>query len=248
MAASTVQELKVPYRDQLLDESGFLSRAWQEFYKYLKIIIDPLGVEKSFNLLNNISNPKKIGGLVFDKDAVRSVILEYLIQRITSTTELIESGILILSYKPTSKEWRITSVSSNTPDDSGLDFNIIPEPFTATYDFTTQTWTKNNFQLINGVAVKLTTTGSLPTGYSLNTTYYVINAAANTFQLSKTLGGAVVTANTNNGSGTQTVNPNYPSGQVMYKSSNVGGTQQVFKLSLRTRTLSGKNEVWKDEP
>lgn len=245
---SRPQSLQVPYQDEVVGVTKTLTSVWFNFFKHLKDTIDPLGFEKSFSLLNNISSPKKIGGLVFDKDAVRSVILEYLVQRITSTTELIESGILILSYKPTSKEWRITTVSSNTPDDSGLDFNIIPEPFIATYDFTTQTWTKNNFQLINGVAVKLTTTGSLPTGYSLNTTYYVINAAANTFQLSATLGGAVVTANTNNGTGTHTVSPNYPSGQVMYKSSNVGGTQHIFKLSLRARTLSGKNEVWKDEP
>lgn len=237
------KELFIPLRDVMIEKTGLLSRAWLDFFSYLKKIIDPLGVEKSFTLLNNQVAPTKITGLILDKDSIRQAVADYLIQRITSTTELIESGILIFTYRPTAKDWRITTTEQNRPDDSGVDFNIIPEPFTATYDFTTGTWSKNSFQLIDGVGLKLTTTGALPAGYAVGTTYYVINAAVNSFKLSATIGGPAVVANTNNGTGSHTVNPNYPSGQVMYKSTNVGGTAQTFKISLRIKTLSGGNLV-----
>ena len=46
--------------------------------------------------------------------------------------------------------------------------------------------------LPNGTRVWFTTTGALPTGLSANTTYYVVNAATNTFQLSATQGGAAI--------------------------------------------------------
>lgn len=50
----------------------------------------------------------------------------------------------------------------------------------------------------DGDAVRLFTTGALPTGLSVNTDYYVTAAATNTFQLSATRGGAAI-----NTSGTQ---------------------------------------------
>jgi len=55
-----------------------------------------------------------------------------------------------------------------------------------------------------GQAVQLTTTGTLPTGLSLNTTYYVISTSTNTCQLSTTLGGSAVTFTNSSGSGTHT--------------------------------------------
>ena len=55
-----------------------------------------------------------------------------------------------------------------------------------------------------GQAVQLTTTGTLPTGLSLNTTYYVISVSTNTCQLSTTLGGSAVTFTNSSGSGTHT--------------------------------------------
>lgn len=58
------------------------------------------------------------------------------------------------------------------------------------------TWTGHT--LVNGNQITLTTTGALPTGLTANTVYFVVNAAANTFQLSLTNGGAAI-----NTSGTQ---------------------------------------------
>jgi hypothetical protein len=52
--------------------------------------------------------------------------------------------------------------------------------------------------LINGTAVVLTSTGSLPAGLTIGTVYYVVSSSGSTFQLSATFGGASITT-----SGTQ---------------------------------------------
>lgn len=46
--------------------------------------------------------------------------------------------------------------------------------------------------LTNGKRVQFTTSGALPTGILANTTYFVINAATDTFNLSATQGGAAI--------------------------------------------------------
>lgn len=69
------------------------------------------------------------------------------------------------------------------------------------------TWTGHTLQ--NGNQVILTTSGALPTGLAVGTTYYVINQATNTFQLSATPGGsATVTTGTQSGTHTAT-SPQY---------------------------------------
>lgn len=68
------------------------------------------------------------------------------------------------------------------------------------------TWTAHG--LPNGTQVRFTTTGALPTGLAIATTYYVINAAANTFQLALTKGGAAITTSgTQSGVHTATTTP-----------------------------------------
>lgn len=59
------------------------------------------------------------------------------------------------------------------------------------------TW--NSHGKANGTAVVFTTTGALPTGLTVGTTYYVTNAAANTFEVAAMTGGVSITT-----TGTQT--------------------------------------------
>ena len=59
--------------------------------------------------------------------------------------------------------------------------------------------------LTNGTAVQLLNGGTLPTGLAVLTTYYVVAAAADTFQLSLTYGGAAINT-TGSSAGTHTVN------------------------------------------
>ena len=56
----------------------------------------------------------------------------------------------------------------------------------------------------NGDALVLSTTGSLPTGLTVGTVYFVINTAANTFNVSLTVGGAAINTSSA-GSGTHSM-------------------------------------------
>lgn len=62
-------------------------------------------------------------------------------------------------------------------------------------------WTAHG--LPNGTSLELSTTGALPTGLTVGTTYYVVSAAANTFSLSATLNGTAINTSSA-GSGTHT--------------------------------------------
>lgn len=62
--------------------------------------------------------------------------------------------------------------------------------------------------LVTGNAVQLTTTGSLPSGFSAATTYFIIKISPTTFQLASTLAnalGATPISTSTNGSGTNTM-------------------------------------------
>jgi hypothetical protein len=63
------------------------------------------------------------------------------------------------------------------------------------------TW--NAHGLSNGTGVYLTTTGTLPTGLSPSTVYYVVGATTNTFTLAATVGGTAINTSSA-GSGTHT--------------------------------------------
>lgn len=52
------------------------------------------------------------------------------------------------------------------------------------------TW--NAHGLRNGMPIRLTTTGALPTGLVAGTTYYIVNKSTNTFQLSATVDGSAI--------------------------------------------------------
>ena len=64
--------------------------------------------------------------------------------------------------------------------------------------------TSTGHGLANGTPIRLYTTGTLPTGLTSGTTYYVVGRTANTFQLSATLAGTAI-ATTVAGSGVHTV-------------------------------------------
>lgn len=74
-----------------------------------------------------------------------------------------------------------------------------------TVDASTDTITANAHSMVEGEAVTLTTTGTLPGGLATGTTYYVRNPTTNTFQLSATSGGSIIDI-TSTGTGTHTYN------------------------------------------
>ena len=79
--------------------------------------------------------------------------------------------------------------TTNYTKDPGTDPNVYISSFNATTD----TFTANAHGLANDTRVWVSA-GTLPTGFSASTNYYVIATAANTFQLSATQGGTAVNA------------------------------------------------------
>jgi hypothetical protein len=119
-----LNSFQIPFRDKMNDDRGFLVRSWEDFFKYLKDIVDPLGLEKSFTILNNQSVAVKFDGLVLNKNITRQAFIDYFIQRISNSVELIETGILRAVYLPTSNTWIIANMGGSGPATSGITFSI----------------------------------------------------------------------------------------------------------------------------
>lgn len=99
----------------------------------------------------------------------------------------------------------------------------------------TGTYTKTNHGFANDEVGQWTTSNALPTGLATSTNYYVINATANTFQVSASLGGASV-AISDNGTGTQTFTATTLSGAIKQQVSNDGATWTDVASSSQTFT------------
>lgn len=151
--------VKIPYLEQVAGADGLIVRSWQLFFRALLNLVEPLGAEKTFDLLNNQSTVVYIKGFNFESKKETQAFVDYNIQRTTSTSELVESGVLRVVYMPKTEVWAISVVGTSGPDSSGVTFTITSD------------------------------------------------------------------------------------GYVQYTSTNVGGTPITFKVSTRSRTLSGKNNL-----
>jgi len=68
-----------------------------------------------------------IDSMKFNYKGISQATIDFLIQRVTTSTgatELIESGMFVVSYNPTSADWSLTMIGTPGPDDSGIDFTI----------------------------------------------------------------------------------------------------------------------------
>ncbi len=111
----------------------------------------------------------------------------------------------------TNESWTDTFTGTDadfdsTDADPSEDFEEVIDDFEATVTPTpTNTINKTAHPLVNGNSVYLLTTGGFsPGGINETTRYFVVNAAADSFKLSLTSGGAAVTI-TDAGTGTHTV-------------------------------------------
>lgn len=240
--AKILRTLLPPFRDKFIDENSNLTQSWFFFFKDLVNFVNPLGQEKTFDLLNNISTATLIPGFAFDKATEKCVFVDYLIQRVTTgtgATELISGGFLILVYKKASDSWEI---QYNSIQSSGV--------FTAaTTDVCTRAY--HGFKL--GDQVQVSSTGSLPSGLNTSVNYFVMPLTFDTFKLALSLSDAqngIAVDITSVGSGIHTLYPNpglqfsiTTDGKVKYTTSNITGTPSISKLTIRPRTLSGANFV-----
>lgn len=125
--ATPSNSLDVPFRDRVVDAAAILTETWSQFMRSIYDRLYPLGVEKSFTIVNNQVLAADIEGLQVTSRAVSQAVVEFLVQRVTTGTgavELIEAGSFILSYNPTANDWNISLTTINVPDNSGVDFTV----------------------------------------------------------------------------------------------------------------------------
>lgn len=116
--------LNPPFRDRISNEMGFVSPSWTSYFNILTKIVSPLGSEKSFSLKNNLAVAEDIEGLSFTSKVTSHAVVEYLIQRVTDTNEVITAGMFHAVYKPTSNNWSIVAIGTPGPSSSGITFSI----------------------------------------------------------------------------------------------------------------------------
>jgi hypothetical protein len=117
----------IPRREPIADAQGLVGRTWEWFFNSVFERLYPLGVERSFTLKNNQTSAADIEGLRFDKRGVSYASVDYLVHRVTSTSELVQYGTLMAAYYPDSEEWDMVQVSHTTPtkpNNAGITFSI----------------------------------------------------------------------------------------------------------------------------
>lgn len=156
-------------------------------------------------------------------------------------------------FSTTSGSSTVTITDGNYNPSVGDYVNITSAPYTTAQTFTVTiaspgVLTVPTTALPNGTTVTLSTTGSLPTGLSAGTLYYVVGTSALTFRLSLTQGGtAINTSGTQ--SGTHTVTPIASvggitlSGEYVVTAAPTSATFQVTASSNATSTATGGGTV-----
>ena len=86
--------------------------------------------------------------------------------------------------------------------DQAIDWNSTTKTFTA--DSTTDAGTSNGHGLVAGQKVRVSSSGTLPAPLVVNTDYWLVTVATDTFKFAATLGGSVIDL-TSNGTGTLTL-------------------------------------------
>ena len=97
---------------------------------------------------------------------------------------------------------------------------VTPSAFTVTIASPAVFSTVSGANIPDNTAVVLTSTGALPTGLTIGTTYYVVNSSGGTFQVSATVGGTAITT-----TGTQS------------------GTHYISNRGLPVTSLAGASDV-----
>lgn len=66
------------------------------------------------SISNNQTSPAIIPGLSFSTSVVLGAKVDYNVYRVTSTNEVVEQGMMLISYKPVAMTWDIVILSSQS--------------------------------------------------------------------------------------------------------------------------------------
>lgn len=115
---------KPPFQSILVDAKGLLSSVWLQFFQFITNVLQYVGEEIPFELVNNQSSAANITPLTLDKSYVSAAFVEYLIQRITSSTAVVTAGMLRITYNPDTNAWALAEYGTAGPSSSGVTFSI----------------------------------------------------------------------------------------------------------------------------
>lgn len=142
----------VPYKDKMLEVSGYLTRPWELFFRTTAKSIETLGSEKYFQIVNDTFVETDVDGLAFTSSTVSQAVVDFLIQRVTTgggATELITSGTFHAVFKPASNLWDIVYMGTPGPSASGVTFTITATgqvQYTSTYITGTESISKLTYR------------------------------------------------------------------------------------------------------
>lgn len=122
MALVQKNMLQVPFKDQISDGSGLISSAWQFFFRAVFERLNPLGIEQSYPFTNHATTAYEIDGFTLNPRSESAAIIDYFIQRISTSDEKYETGSLYVYHKAKVNEWALAKpVSTGT---SGVTLSI----------------------------------------------------------------------------------------------------------------------------
>jgi hypothetical protein len=124
MASESNSSFTPRYDSAVLDERGLLSRVWQTFMRKVSQALSFLGDEYNFDLVNNTAVAASITNLSFDRYYTSQAVVDYVIQRWTTSTGLFESGCFHAVYQPDTDDWALVSIGTAGPDASGITLTI----------------------------------------------------------------------------------------------------------------------------
>lgn len=125
-------------------------------------------------------------------------------------------------------------------DDGSLQ-SVVAESFTVTISNASPgVVTASGHGLNNNDSIQFTTTGSLPTGLSTGTTYWIVSKATNTFEVSASPGGTAITTSSA-GSGTHTAHIVTTNGQLV---SNAVYSSVAIRLIGRVKISESTPGTW----
>lgn len=115
----------VPFADPVVEGQKLtLSRSWEQFFRKIQDIVNYISDEQSFTLVNNQAVAANITPLTFDYRYTSQAVIEYLIQRTSTTTEAVRAGRLNVIYLPNTNSWNIADVPEVTTGTPGITFTI----------------------------------------------------------------------------------------------------------------------------
>ena len=112
------------------DVPGWGSEATEWAQAVTLVLGSIAGPQDILNTVANISNNQVlappatsglVSGLSFDPTIVRGARVDYNVYRVTSAQELVEQGIMLITYKPVANTWDLVITSSQS---AGITFTI----------------------------------------------------------------------------------------------------------------------------